>query len=289
MRAVVIGTSGQLARELFRRAGSTPIQLLPARQLDITAEAELLQHLDDQRPDIVLNASGYTEVDRAESEAERAFAVNAAGPATLGRWCASHQALLVHISTDYVFDGQKSTPYLETDATGPLGVYGASKLAGEQAVRAAAPRHLILRTSWVFSAHGHNFVKTMLKLARERDELRVVADQLGRPTAAGDLADAMLTAALQACREPALHGTFHVANAEATSWQQFAAAIVDEQAEFTGRRPQVLPIPTSAYPTPAKRPASSVLDTQAFEETFSLKCRPWRDALREVVRELVAP
>lgn len=288
MRAVVIGTSGQLATELFRRA-SPALELLPPRRLDITDQPALLQHLDEQRPDVVLNASGYTAVDRAESEPERAFAVNATGPEALARWCAQNDALLVHVSTDYVFDGQKSAPYVETDPTGPLGVYGASKLAGEDAVRAALQRHVILRTSWVFSAHGHNFVKTMLKLARERDELRVVADQRGRPTAASDLADAVLAAAVHATAASGVGGTFHFANAGETSWHEFASAIVDEQAHATGRRPPVLPIPSSAYPTPAKRPASSVLDTQSFERTFARPCRPWRDALHEVVRELVAP
>jgi len=289
MRALVIGTSGQLATELFRRASATRLQLLPPLKIDVADEAAVVRHLDEQSPGIVLNASGYTAVDRAELESERAFAVNAAGPGALARWCQAHGAALVHVSTDYVFDGQKSSPYLETDSTAPLNTYGASKLAGEQAVREALQRHLILRTSWVFSAHGHNFVKTMLKLAREREELRVVADQRGRPTAAGDLARAMLLAAERMNVEDNLHGTFHFANAGAVSWHEFAQTIVDEQATTTGRRPAVVPIPSSAFPTPARRPVSSVLDTQAFERVFGIACRPWRDALREVVQELVAP
>lgn len=285
MRALVIGTTGQLATELFRRSTTQGIELLPAAKVDLADEAALVAHLDQARPEAVLNAGAYTAVDKAEAEAERAYAVNAAGPAALARWCQANGALLVHVSTDYVFDGNKREPYVESDPTLPINAYGASKLAGEEAIRAALARHVILRTSWVFSAHGANFVKTMLRLARERDELRVVDDQHGRPTAASDLADAVLGAARTASQREAW-GTFHFANAGACTWHGFASAIVDEQASATGRRPAVVPITSAEFPTPARRPVNSVLSTARFESAFGAQPRPWRDALREVVTEL---
>lgn len=287
MRAIVIGTYGQLALELQRRPLPAGLELLPLNQLDITDAASLTAHLDQARPDIVLNAAAYTAVDKAESERELAFAVNATGPATLASWCAQSGASIIHCSTDYVFDGTKVGAYNEADETAPLGVYGASKLAGEDAVRLAGERHVILRTSWVFSAHGHNFVRTMLRLAAEREELRVVADQHGRPTAAADLADAMLLVAGRIVAGKPRYGTFHFAGAGETTWHGFAQAIVQEQAQRTGKLPRVVPIATHEYPTPAKRPANSVLATNAFSQAFGVTPRPWRDGLQEVVRELL--
>lgn len=287
MRAVVIGTSGQLATELRRRPCPAGLELVPAAKLDLTDVEALTGYLDQTKPDVVLNAAAYTAVDRAESEPERAFAVNAAGPQALAEWCARHGAALVHVSTDYVFDGTKKGAYHEADVTSPLGVYGASKLAGEEGVRAATERHVILRTSWVFSALGHNFVKTMVRLAAERDELRVVADQHGRPTAASDLADAVLLVANRMQSESPRFGTFHFAGSGETTWHGFAQAIVDEQARFTEKRPRVVPIATHEYPTPAKRPANSILATQAFRQAFGVQPRSWRDGLREAVSELL--
>jgi dTDP-4-dehydrorhamnose reductase len=289
MRAIVIGTSGQLATELRRRSCPLGIELLPSVKLDVSDAADLTSKLDQLGPELVLNASAYTAVDRAESERERAFAVNAAGPTTLAEWCTQHGAALVHVSTDYVFDGSKSGPYLETDVTAPLGAYGESKLAGEEAVRSACPQHVILRTSWVFSAHGQNFLKTMLRLAAERDELRVVADQHGRPTAASDLADAMLLVASRIQAGAPSFGTYHFAGSGETTWHGFAQAIVDEQAPLTGKKPRVTPITTQEYPTPAKRPANSVLATAAFEQAFGAVPRHWRDGVREAIRELTRP
>jgi hypothetical protein len=186
MRALIIGTSGQLATELHRQAGGLPLH--PAQKVDVADEPAIRALLDAARPTLVINASAYTAVDRAEQERERAFAVNASGPRYLARWCAANGAALIHVSTDYVFNGAKASSYVEEDAVDPLNVYGESKLAGEIAIREELPQHLILRTSWVFSAHGQNFVKTMRRLAAERDELRVIADQHGRPTSAADLA-----------------------------------------------------------------------------------------------------
>jgi dTDP-4-dehydrorhamnose reductase len=288
LRAIVIGTSGQLATELRRRPCPVGLELLPAVKLDITDVADLTSKLDELRPELVLNASAYTAVDRAESERERAFAVNATGPQTLATWCTQRGAALVHVSTDYVFDGSKSGPYLETDDTAPLGAYGESKLAGEQSVRGGCPAHVILRTSWVFSAHGQNFLKTMLRLAREREELRVVADQHGRPTAASDLADAMLLVASRIQGGGPSFGTFHFAGTGDTTWHGFAQAIIDEQALVTGKKPRVTPIATHEYPTPAKRPANSVLATSAFERAYGVVPRSWLEGVREAVSELTA-
>lgn len=288
MRTLVIGTTGQVALELRRNPHPPAIDLVPPRKVDLADESAVLSLLDGEQPRLVLNAGAYTAVDRAETERERAFAVNAAGPGILARWCEQHSAALVHLSTDYVFDGTKRSPYLVDDATGPINTYGESKLAGELEVRAALGRHLIVRTSWVFSAHGQNFVKTMLRLARERDELRVVADQLGRPTPAADLAAALWRAAAQlAAGDEHSWGTYHFAGAGETSWHGFADAIVDEQRALTGKSPSVKAIATADFPTPAKRPQSSILDTSRFEAAFRYAPAHWREGLRAVVQELL--
>jgi dTDP-4-dehydrorhamnose reductase len=286
MSAYVIGTSGQLATELHRLGPEVGCPLVPPVQFDLTDTPRLRAELDEKRPRLIINAAAYTAVDQAEVERERAFAVNAQGPGELARWCAENEAALIHVSTDYVFDGQKQGAYVEDDATGPLGVYGASKLAGERAVRDALDRHVILRTSWVFSATGHNFVKTILRVAQQRDELRVVADQVGKPTSAAELARAILELARRVGQPAFPWGTYHFACPDRTSWHGFAEAIVDEQAEVTGRRPKVTAITTAEYPTRATRPANSTLDTSRFESTFALKPRAWRDELRAVVRKL---
>jgi dTDP-4-dehydrorhamnose reductase len=289
LRTLVIGTSGQLALELRRLSPAPGIELLPAQRVELADDASVSSLLDLARPELVINAAAYTAVDRAEDEPERAFAVNAEGPATLARWCERHGASLVQLSTDYVFDGLKPAPYLPSDPPSPLNVYGRSKLAGEVAVRSALPRHVILRTSWVFSAHGENFVKTMLRLARERDELRVVADQIGRPTPAADLARAVWCVAAElASRGEVSWGSYHFAGSGVTSWHAFAEAIVDEQRAITGREPAVKPIETKDFPRPATRPKSSVLDTSDFERVFCLEPAPWRDGLRDVVRNLLS-
>lgn len=284
-QTLVIGSSGQLATEL-RRAAPRSL-LFPTERIDLSDQHQLRQKLDELQPKLVINAGAYTAVDRAESERDRAFAVNAQGPALLARWCERAGATLIHVSTDYVFDGTKADAYVETDAVNPLSVYGESKLAGEAAIRATLERHVILRTSWVFSAHGQNFVKTMLRLARERDELRVVADQHGRPTSAKELARAILLVADALPEERNQRwGTYHFASAGPTSWHGLAEAVVEAQAPLTGRRPRVTPIPSSAYPTPARRPANSVLHTGLFEATFGVAPRHWLADMTEAVHEL---
>lgn len=287
MRALIIGTTGQLATELHRKRDQLGGDVLPPRKVDIADADALCALLDESHATLVINAAAYTAVDRAEQDRERAFAVNSSGPRVLARWCASHGAILVHISTDYVFDGTKTDAYLETDPTGPVNTYGESKLAGEQAIREELERHLIVRTSWVFSAHGQNFVKTMRRLARERDSLRVVADQRGRPTSAADLAEALW----RVVREDRLQqrrtwGTFHLSNTGATTWHALAQAVVALEAPLSGRRPTVEAIPSTEFPTPAKRPQNSVLDTTRFESAFGFGLRPFRAALEDVMREL---
>lgn len=288
MLVAVIGTSGQLAIELRRQPAPAGVELVPAYKVDLADATAVKAYLDHTQPALIINAGAYTAVDKAESERERAFAVNAAGPGTLASWCVKHNAALVHVSTDYVFAGSKVGPYNESDDTAPLGVYGQSKLAGENAIRSAIEQYVIVRTSWVFSAHGSNFVKTMLRLAAERDELRVVADQYGRPTAASDLAVALWQVAARIQSGTPRFGTFHFAGAGETTWHGFAQAIVDEQARYTGKRPRVTPIATHEYPTPARRPQNSILSTNAFEQAFKLTPRPWPHGLSEVVSELLA-
>jgi dTDP-4-dehydrorhamnose reductase len=289
MQVVVFGSAGQLGQELARADWPTGwlVRHLSRAEADITR--------DDLAPlvsgaGVVVNAAAYTGVDKAETEAEQAFRVNRDGAAKLARACQQASAALLHVSTDYVFDGRKPGAYVEDDATGPLGVYGHSKLEGEEAVRLACERHVILRTSWVVSSFGQNFVKTMLKLARERDELGVVADQTGRPTPAKDLARVLLELAKRiAASTPIPWGTYHFAAAGRCTWHELASEVVRLQAPHTGKNPSVRPIPTSAYPTPARRPANSELATQKIERALGFTPRAWQAGVEEIVRELLQP
>lgn len=290
MKLLVTGGGGQLATELVRQAGIHQVIALARTELDITDAAAVFKAVGKVAPDAVVNAAAYTAVDRAESEAEIAFATNRDGPAHLATACAAHGIPLLHVSTDYVFDGAKAGAYTEQDPPGPapLGVYGQSKAEGEAAVRAALPEHIILRSSWVFSAHGNNFVKTMLRLADERDELKVVADQHGCPTAADDLAAAILAMLPLAVEHEGRWGTYHFCQPEATTWHGFAEAIID-QARAAGAQlcvQRIVPITTAEYPTPARRPANSVLDCAKLTSVFGIQPRPWRVSLQEVIQEL---
>ena len=238
-------------------------------------------------PDVVVNAAAYTAVDRAEEDRDAAWRANAEAPGVLARWCAQARVPLVHYSTDYVFDGQGRCAYREDDATSPLGVYGASKLAGEEAIRAAGGRHMIFRTAWVYAAHGQNFLHTMLRVGAEREELKVVADQVGTPTPAALIAE--VTA--QALQHPAaLSGTWHLTANGETSWHGFAEAIFYE-AQVRGliaRRPKVLPITTAEYPTKARRPAYSRLDTTRLQADLGIVLPDWREGLVRVMGQLPA-
>jgi dTDP-4-dehydrorhamnose reductase len=286
---LVFGGNGQLGRELARMARERriPFCALPRAQADISDAQAVAEAFAAHSPTVVVNAAAYTKVDLAEREPEAAMLGNAKGPQVLAQACARSGIPLVHVSTDYVFDGAKTAPYVEDDPIAPISAYGRSKAAGEAAVRATAPCHLILRTAWVYSEFGSNFLKTMLRLARERDELRVVADQHGSPTSTRDLANAILTAAPRLLNDPDLAGTYHFTGAGITSWHGFGERIVAAQAPFTGRNPKVVPISTEEFPAPARRPKNSALDCTHFTRSFGVAPRPWQDETDAVVRALV--
>ena len=288
MKLLVLGAGGQVGRELCRREWPAGDRLaaFDRADVDITREESIAAAMRRERPDLVINAAAYTAVDRAESEPDAAWAVNAAGPGHLAAGCKTAGIPLMHISTDYVFDGSKTGPYQEEDPVNPLGVYGRSKEAGDRAIRDALAEHVILRTAWVYSAHGHNFVKTMLRLAGERPVLRVVADQTGSPTSAADIAEAIASVVRRIAAGQRRWGTYHFTGAGAVTWHGFAEAIFALAAPWRGPPPRVEPITTADYPTPARRPANSLLDCRSIGEAFGIVPRPWRDALAEVVREL---
>jgi dTDP-4-dehydrorhamnose reductase len=284
-RVLVVGAGGQLGRELARTAGpDVDCTALGRSQLDIADEQALARCIADVQPRQVINAAAYTAVDKAESEPDDARLGNVLGPQHLARACAGSGVRLIHISTDFVFDGSSSTPYDPQAPTAPLGEYGRSKLAGEEAVAAALPSALILRTGWVYSSFGNNFVKTMLRLMAERDELTVVADQVGTPTWARGLAQACWAAVAR----PALAGIYHWSDAGVCSWYDFAVAICEEAVAqgLLPRPPHVRPIPASDYPTPAQRPAYSVLDKSASWRDFELEGVHWRVQLRAMLADL---
>ncbi|MFN3575244.1 MAG: dTDP-4-dehydrorhamnose reductase [Phenylobacterium sp.] len=291
LRVLQFGASGQLARELTRQAQGCDLALtvLSRGEADLSDPRAAAAAVEAHRPDLVINAAAYTAVDRAETEAELAQAVNADAPGAMAQACDHVGAALVHISTDYVFAGDKGAPYLEGDATGPLNVYGASKLAGEAAVLSACARACVIRTSWVVSAHGQNFVKTMRRLAAGEAPVRVVDDQFGRPTAAADLAGFILTAAPRWAAAQAgdpVFGLLHFANGGETTWRGLAQAVFDLSLGAGARTAE--PIPTSAFPRPAPRPARGTLDTARLTEVFGVTPRPWREALADIIAELSA-
>jgi dTDP-4-dehydrorhamnose reductase len=280
MRVLVFGQTGQVARELARRcpAGVTA-RFLGRDQADLMHPAACVAAIADC--DVVINAAAWTAVDKAEAEETAATVVNGAAPTAMAARCAALDLPFLHISTDYVFDGGGDAPFHPDHPTAPLGAYGRSKLAGEQGVLAAGGRALILRTSWVVSAHGTNFVKTMLRLGRERDSLNVVADQVGGPTPAGAIADALYTAAT-AMAQGAPGGVHHFAGAPDTSWAGFARLIMTR----AGLACQIHDIPSSAYPTPAKRPLNSRLDCTGFTAAFGIPRPDWRAGLDDILQEL---
>lgn len=287
MRALVIGKSGQLARCLADSApAGIELACLGRGAFDLADPAADLGVLDACRPEVVINAAAYTAVDKAESDADAAFALNAHGPGRLAAFAAARGIPLIHVSTDYVFDGAAVRPYVEDDPTAPLNVYGRSKLDGERAVLSAQPQSVILRTSWLFSAHGGNFVKTMLRLAGERDRVRIVADQFGCPTSAHELAACIWRVAgrIDAARSP--WGVYHYAGAGATSWADFAAAIFAAPEARLARIPDIDRLTTPDYPTPAMRPRYSVLDCTRIGERLAIHPAPWQAALADVLIRL---
>jgi len=292
MRLLVLGGSGQLGTQLRTLALPQDVQLLaPARTVVDLGDPAAIRRLIAAEPwNVVIDAAGYTNVDRAEREERVAFAINAEAAACLAEETGKRGIPLIYISTDYVFDGRKGAPYLEKDAPSPLNAYGRSKLAGERHVSAANPRHVILRTAWLYSAYGTNFVRTILQLAQERERLPVVADQLGCPTSARDLAKACLDIALFCATKPDQenYGFYHFAGAGAATRFEFANAIIEEAAGRLCRVPELVPIPSAQQPSPASRPADSRLDCTAVQRAFGLAPRPWRLALAETIDCLFA-
>ncbi|MBB5881587.1 dTDP-4-dehydrorhamnose reductase [Xanthomonas arboricola] len=299
MTTLVFGANGQVGAELLRalaadgsvqattRSGQLP-DGSACETADFDAPQTLTALLDRVSPSHVVNAAAYTAVDRAEQDRASALRVNATSPGVIAAWCASRDVPLVHYSTDYVFDGRGNAPYPEDAPTSPLGVYGETKLAGEQAIRASGAQHLILRTAWVYASHGANFLRTMLRVGAERDELRVVADQVGTPTPAALIAD--VTAQLLRQRRPGTSGTWHLTAAGQTSWHGFAEAIFQEavSAGLLSRAPRVVPITTADYPTPAQRPAYSRLSIDKLQRDFDIVLPDWRVGLQRAIAEIAA-
>lgn len=305
MRILLLGANGQVGFELARslaplgevfcatRSGKRETQA-PCLRVDLADARTVEDAMHETTPDIIVNAAAHTAVDRAEDEAELADRLNHLALRTIGAWAASNGALVVHYSTDYVFDGTGTRPYRETDATAPLGVYGRSKLAGEEALRASECAHLILRTAWVYGARGQNFLCTMLRVGRERDQLRVVSDQRGAPTTARLIAEATAQIlvrwrAFDSAKRTQSLGTHHLCAGGDCTWHDFASSIFSraQAAGLIERVPEIIPISTAEYPTKTRRPAYSVLDTSKVRATFDLNLPPWEDGLDAVIGELV--
>jgi dTDP-4-dehydrorhamnose reductase len=283
MRVLVFGQTGQVATELARHAGDDIVMTCLGRdRADLSDPAACAAAIAACDADVVINAAAYTAVDRAESEEDLATTINGAAPGAMAQACAARGIPFLHVSTDYVFDGTGAQPWQPDDATGPLGAYGRSKLAGEVAVRAAGGPHAILRTSWVVSAHGANFVKTMLRLGAEREKLTIVADQVGGPTAAADIAAALLTMARAFHAGLGVTGTYHFSGTPDVSWADFAREIF----AGSGLTCVVEDIPSSAYPTPARRPANSRMDCTTLTRDFGIERPDWRESLRDILADL---
>lgn len=292
MRILVTGAGGQLAQSLIERSGGpsgTELAALGRAELDLERPETIASALDRARPDLVINSGAYTGVDSAEDEPERAFSVNAIGAGEVARRAAELGVPIIQLSTDYVFDGAKGAAYIESDRSNPLNVYGRSKLEGEERVRAANPHHVIVRTAWLYSPFGRNFVKTMLNLASERDEVAVVEDQLGSPTSALDFADALLALAREISegRSDLFGRTFHVAGKGTASWFDLARQVFEVSAAVGGPHARVRPIRTGEFPVKAVRPANSALDSGLFERELGFATPEWRTAVAAVARRLV--
>ena len=284
MKVLVTGVTGQLGREVAARFRQLGHEVIAADRhvLDFLQPAQAAAVIRARQPDWVINCAAYTQVDRAESEPEQAFTVNRDTPAQLAQAVAAYDGRLLQMSTDFVFDGTQTRPYVEDDATNPLGVYGRSKLEGEQAVQRELPDAVIMRTAWVYGVHGHNFVKTMLRLATAGTPLRVVSDQRGTPTWTSDI-----VAAIVALVDQQASGVFHFTAAGETSWHGFASAILEEAANagFTIKTERIEPIATTEYPTPATRPAYSVLNTDKISACLPFTIPAWRDSLKNMLQE----
>ena len=290
LKALITGGTGQVGTELIRRGDCCQFDIVAPNRAEINLlnESDVYSQLNSIRPDIVVNSAAFTAVDAAETECDMAFKVNSDVVRIMANSCNLLSIPLIHISTDYVFDGTKAGSYKETDLICPIGVYGRSKEAGEAKVRELLEKHIILRTSWVYAAHGNNFVKTMLRIGKERQNLNIVNDQFGAPTFAGDIADAILSIAKKVLEHDALEfwGTYHYTAKGRTSWKDFAEVIFETASTWLPNKPYVEGIPSSQYPTAAKRPANSVLNCAKVDLELGPPRRHWREGLDEVLDEL---
>lgn len=292
MKLLVTGCRGMLGQDLFPsiREEGFDLQCFDIAEMDITKRKVVLNQVTGAKPNLVINCSAYTAVDKAESEQDLAVAVNREGPAHLAEACGKLGIPLVHISTDYVFDGNSNRGYREDDRANPIGVYATSKWQGEEEVRKRLDKYIIVRTSWLFGFYGNNFVKTILRLAGEREELRVVNDQRGCPTWTGHLAKALthIATRIRKAEEDAPWGTYHYCGRDATTWFDFAVGIVETARQYRELKvSRIVPIPTSDYPTPARRPVNSELDCSKISREFGIGQGPWKEGLDVVVRELM--
>lgn len=285
-KIVVTGSNGQLGRKVAELlSGSSQLIALSRTELDITDNTQINDVLGELQPDIIINAAAYTAVDKAEQESDKANSLNHLAPSYLAKFAEKSGAVLIHVSTDYVFDGSQSLPYTENDTTGPINVYGHSKLLGEQAVSSLCKKHIIIRTAWVFSEHGSNFVKTMLRLAQNKSELSIVADQHGGPTYAGDLAIAIRKVVEKISSESEISwGVYHYCGVPYVSWFDFAHSIFSHavDANLIERAPALNAISSESYPTPAKRPKYSKLDCRKIEDEFGVVLSDWQAALSSI-------
>ena len=292
MNILITGAKGQLGTELLRQSTDRGFSAFPVDlpEVDITSSDPVRAAIHDAGASLVINCAAYTQVDMAESQEMLAYKVNSLGPAILAHVCSEAKIPLIHISTDFVFDGRQQTPYLETDPASPISVYGKSKAAGDAVVEKILNRHIILRTAWLYALHGQNFVRTILKLGAERDTVKVVSDQLGCPTCAVDLAETLLTLA-EAIRTQGeiAWGTYHYCGKGVISWHEFAQAILDIAKPYISlKTSQVDPITTDQYPTPAKRPTYSVLNCEKIQNEFGIYPKPWRESLEKMIYLMLA-
>lgn len=282
---LLFGAGGQLGLEISRYALRHDIALkgFSRTQVDITDRDRVAGAVEQFKPRMVINAAAYTDVDKAESDFDAALAANSLGPGIVAEICRVASIPLLHFSTDYVFDGTKAGPYVESDPVNPASAYGRSKAIGEDKIRAAHPEHIILRTAWVYGEFGRNFLKTMLRLAAERTEIRVVSDQRGSPTSTLQIAKAAFSIVPGMLDGACRWGTYHLAGEGITTWFDFASAIVSTQARYTQKTPSVIPITTSEYPTAARRPSNSSLDCGLIRQTFGIEPVPWRSECERVI------
>ncbi|MBU1711476.1 MAG: dTDP-4-dehydrorhamnose reductase [Proteobacteria bacterium] len=290
MRILVTGSEGQLGWEILRQASFFNIEAigLDLPCLDITVEPGIMKVFKEYKPDILINAAAYTNVDKAETDERACFAVNVNGPENLAAACKNAGIPMIHISTDYVFDGTNKTPYTEKDPVSPTGIYGKSKAEGENVVRNILEKHIILRTSWLYGVHGHNFVKTILKLGKEKEVIGVVSDQSGSPTSAADLAETLLIIASRIQNNYEIRfGTYHYCGEGITSWHGFAEKIIETAKKHSPVTTELVkPLTTGEYPTKAKRPPFSALDCSLIQERFGITPKPWQKSLEAVIERI---